>query len=75
MWWQTAQYWWSITRDWLDSNAFSHGGALAFYTLFSLAPVVIIAVSGYCREEVLLVDDCRWHDRRRSPVARSTKCA
>lgn len=49
MWKQTAQYWWSIAREavkcWLDSNAFSHAGALAFYTLFSLAPVVIIAVS------------------------------
>lgn len=49
MWKQAAQHWWSITREavklWLDSNAFSHAGALAFYTLFSLAPVVIIAVS------------------------------
>ncbi len=44
-----ARRWWAITRDaaklWLDCNAFSHAGALAFYTLFSLAPVVIIAVS------------------------------
>jgi len=44
-----AQRWWSITRGavmlWLDCNAFSHAGSLAFYTLFSLAPVVIIAVS------------------------------
>lgn len=30
---------------WLDSNAFSYAGSLAFYTLFSLAPVVIIAVT------------------------------
>jgi membrane protein len=40
---------WTITRDalrlWLDSDAFSHAGSLAFYTLFSLAPVVIIAVT------------------------------
>jgi len=40
---------WAITRDalrlWLDSDAFSHAGSLAFYTLFSLAPVVIIAVT------------------------------
>lgn len=40
---------WVITRDaallWLDCNAFGHAGALAFYTLFSLAPVVIIAVT------------------------------
>jgi len=38
-----------VTRDalrlWLDSDAFSHAGSLAFYTLFSLAPVVIIAVT------------------------------
>lgn len=41
--------WWGITRDavrlWLECNAFSYAGSLAFYTLFSLAPVVIIAVS------------------------------
>jgi membrane protein len=41
--------WWTITRNavllWLDCNAFSYAGSLAFYTLFSLAPVVIIAVS------------------------------
>ena len=41
--------WWAITRDavrlWLDSDAFTHAGSLAFYTLFSLAPVVIIAVA------------------------------
>ena len=40
---------WTLTRDaaglWLDCNAFGHAGALAFYTLFSLAPVVIIAVT------------------------------
>jgi hypothetical protein len=30
---------------WLERNAFVHAGALAFYTLFSLAPVVIIAVA------------------------------
>ena len=40
---------WTLTRDtitlWLDSNAFGHAGSLAFYTLFSLAPVVIIAVT------------------------------
>lgn len=41
--------WWTITRDafqlWLDRDAFSHAASLAFYTLFSLAPVFIIAVS------------------------------
>jgi membrane protein len=30
---------------WLERNAFIHAGSLAFYTLFSLAPVVIIAVA------------------------------
>jgi membrane protein len=41
--------WWSITRDatelWLERDAFTYAGSLAFYTLFSLAPVVIIAVA------------------------------
>lgn len=49
MWKQAALRWWRITLDagrlWLDSNAFSHAGSLAFYTLFSLAPTVIIAVA------------------------------
>jgi len=48
--WKTVEVrWWKITRDalqlWLDRNAFSHAASLAFYTLFSLAPVFIIAVS------------------------------
>jgi membrane protein len=30
---------------WLERNAFIHAGSLAFYTLFSMAPVIIIAVS------------------------------
>jgi len=49
MWTQTAIRWWRVLRDagklWLDCNAFSHAGSLAFYTLFSLAPTVIIAVA------------------------------
>ena len=32
-------------RLWLERDAFTHAGSLAFYTLFSMAPVVIIAVS------------------------------
>jgi len=32
-------------RVWLDRNAFQHAGALAFYTLFSLAPLMIILVA------------------------------
>ncbi len=46
---ETAGYWWQICRRsaklWLDCNAFSYAGSLAFYTLFSLAPTVIIAVT------------------------------
>lgn len=40
---------WRIFTDagglWLERNAFLHAGSLAFYTLFSLAPIVIIAVA------------------------------
>ncbi len=32
-------------KAWLDSDAFQHAGALAFFTLFSMAPLVIILVS------------------------------
>lgn len=43
------KYWLSIlkhgTRIWLDSNAFANAGSLAFFTLFSIAPVMIVAVS------------------------------
>jgi len=43
------RYWWHIVRDsgklWVECNAFNHSGSLAFYTLFSLAPTVIIAVA------------------------------
>lgn len=46
---ETAHYWWQICRRaaklWLECNAFSYAGSLAFYTLFSLAPTVIIAVT------------------------------
>jgi membrane protein len=39
----------SIVRQaaeiWMSRNAFQHAGALAFYTLFSLAPLVIILVA------------------------------
>jgi membrane protein len=41
--------WWNLFVQagglWLERNAFVHAGSLAFYTLFSMAPVVIIAVS------------------------------
>jgi membrane protein len=32
-------------KVWLERNAFQHAGALAFYTLFSLAPLMIILVA------------------------------
>lgn len=46
---RTANFWWSVVQDatalWLERNAFSYAGSLAFYTLFSLAPTIIIAVT------------------------------
>ncbi|WP_110687374.1 YihY/virulence factor BrkB family protein [Salinicola aestuarinus] len=43
------KYWFKVIKNavqlWLDRNAFSYAGSLAFYTLFSLAPTVIIAVT------------------------------
>ncbi|WP_104204233.1 YihY/virulence factor BrkB family protein [Billgrantia saliphila] len=45
----SLRFWWNTLKDavglWLDRNAFSYAGSLAFYTLFSLAPTVIIAVA------------------------------
>jgi membrane protein len=44
-----AQKLWVLTRDsvaaWLEHNASSLGAALAFYTLFSIAPILVIAVA------------------------------
>jgi membrane protein len=41
--------WWKIARQagaaWLGDNAFAHSAAVSFYTLFSLAPITLIAVS------------------------------
>jgi membrane protein len=46
---QEVLFWFSVVKAavklWLERNAFSYAGSLAFYTLFSLAPVVIIAVT------------------------------
>jgi membrane protein len=36
---------WKATRSWIDDNAFKHAGAVSFYTLFSVAPITIIAIS------------------------------
>lgn len=45
---QLWMYWYRITRaaleNWLGSQAMIYAGALAFFTLFSIAPVVILAV-------------------------------
>lgn len=41
--------WWEIllctARNWSSDNVFKHAAAVSFYTLFSMAPVIIIAVS------------------------------
>lgn len=41
-------YWFGVVKAavllWLDRGAFTYSGALAFFTLFSIAPVVILAV-------------------------------
>lgn len=46
---RAATFWWKVVQDatslWLERNAFSYAGSLAFYTLFSLAPTIIIAVT------------------------------
>ncbi|TVP48032.1 MAG: YihY/virulence factor BrkB family protein [Halomonas sp.] len=46
---RAAYFWWKVLQDaislWLERNAFSYAGSLAFYTLFSLAPTIIIAVT------------------------------
>lgn len=42
-------YWLGVLKDavriWLRSDAFAHAGSLAFFTLFSIAPVIIVIVS------------------------------
>jgi membrane protein len=44
-----ARYWWGIlasaARNWLESEAFIYAAALAFFTVFSIAPVMIVAVT------------------------------
>lgn len=46
---ESLRFWWRVVCEavshWLEHNAFSYAGSLAFYTLFSLAPTVIIAVT------------------------------
>ena len=44
----TFLYWFGILKNtlrlWLEANAASYAGSLAFFTLFSIAPVIILAV-------------------------------
>lgn len=44
-----AKHWMGVFRNaaayWLESNAFANAGSLAFFTLFSIAPVMIVIVS------------------------------
>ena len=46
---KVVRYWANVVREaariWADSNAFAMAGSLAFFTLFSIAPVVIVIVS------------------------------
>ena len=46
---QFTRHWLGVLKQavefWLDSNAFANAGSLAFFTLFSIAPVVIVIVS------------------------------
>ncbi|WP_133482157.1 MULTISPECIES: YihY/virulence factor BrkB family protein [Halomonas] len=46
---ESGTFWWRVMKAavelWLERNAFSYAGSLAFYTLFSLAPTMIIAVT------------------------------
>ena len=43
------KYWLHICKHaaqiWVESNAFANAGSLAFFTLFSIAPVMIVIVS------------------------------
>lgn len=45
----TARWWGGVLaaagRNWLDSQAFIYAAALAFFTAFSIAPVMIVAVA------------------------------
>jgi membrane protein len=46
---QSARVLWGLARDtvgqWIDHNASSLGAALSFYTLFSIAPILVIAMA------------------------------
>lgn len=44
-----VRYWFSILgaaiRNWLDSQAFIYAAALAFFTVFSIAPILVVVVA------------------------------
>ena len=39
------KFFWEAAKAWKADNAFKHSAAVSFYTLFSLAPITIIAVT------------------------------
>jgi membrane protein len=39
-----ARIFFAAGRGWAEDNAFKHAGAVSFYTLFSIAPITLIAV-------------------------------
>lgn len=39
-----ARIFFAAGKSWSDDNAFKHAGAVSFYTLFSIAPITLIAV-------------------------------
>ena len=49
----SAREWWRLARQafsaWADDYALSMGAALSYYTLFSIAPLlmIVIAVAGF----------------------------
>lgn len=40
-----AKIFWEAAKAWKTDNAFKHSAAVSFYTMFSLAPITIIAVT------------------------------
>jgi membrane protein len=44
-----VKYWFAVIKTtvtlWLEAQVFVHAAALAFFTVFSVAPVVIVAVT------------------------------
>jgi len=40
-----AKIFFAAGKSWVQDNAFKHAGAVSFYTLFSIAPIMLIAVT------------------------------